>query len=452
MQALWWNLTGTGLWARVMRGSAFTIMGYGVSMALRLGSNLILARLLFPEAFGLALLLSLLMVGLQMFSDVGITPSILRSPRGDDPDFLNTAWTVQVLRGGVLWLAACALAWPMAQFYNAPELVQMAPVMSLTLIISGFNPTRIDTAGRHLLLGRVTALDLVAQTIGLGAMVVLAWITGSIWALVFGNLVLAASKLGLCWAFLPGPPNRFRWERAAVGELFSFGKWIFLSTIAGFLYLHADKAVLGRYLSTELLGIYNIGHALASLPLLLATQLAHRMMIPIYRERPPAESRESYMELRRMRLGLTGAALALSLALALWGGVLVDLLYDDRYALSGSIVVVVAIVLMVQLIPLTYDQAALAAGDSGRFFAMVALRAIIQIAAFVIGVELFGLAGALAGQAVGLALSYLVVVVLIRRYGVWDPLHDALAWVLTLAIAALALTLNRDLLAALISA
>lgn len=452
MQALWWNLTGTGLWARVMRGSAFTIMGYGVSMALRLGSNLILARLLFPEAFGLALLLSLLMVGLQMFSDVGITPSILRSPRGDDPDFLNTAWTVQVLRGGVLWLAACALAWPMAQFYNAPELVQMAPVMSLTLIISGFNPTRIDTAGRHLLLGRVTALDLVAQTIGLGAMVVLAWITGSIWALVFGNLVLAASKLGLCWAFLPGPPNRFRWERAAVGELFSFGKWIFLSTIAGFLYLHADKAVLGRYLSTELLGIYNIGHALASLPLLLATQLAHRMMIPIYRERPPAESRESYMELRRMRLGLTGAALALSLALALWGGVLVDLLYDDRYTLSGSIVVVVAIVLMVQLIPLTYDQAALAAGDSGRFFAMVALRAIIQIAAFVIGVELFGLAGALAGQAVGLALSYLVVVVLIRRYGVWDPLHDALAWVLTLAIAALALTLNRDLLAALISA
>ena len=452
MQALGWNLTGTGLWARVMRGSAFTIMGYGVSMALRLGSNLILARLLFPEAFGLALLLSLLMVGLQMFSDVGITPSILRSPRGDDPDFLNTAWTVQVLRGGVLWLAACALAWPMAQFYNAPELVQMAPVMSLTLIISGFNPTRIDTAGRHLLLGRVTALDLVAQTIGLGAMVVLAWITGSIWALVFGNLVLAASKLGLCWAFLPGPPNRFRWERAAVGELFSFGKWIFLSTIAGFLYLHADKAVLGRYLSTELLGIYNIGHALASLPLLLATQLAHRMMIPIYRERPPAESRESYMELRRMRLGLTGAALALSLALALWGGVLVDLLYDDRYTLSGSIVVVVAIVLMVQLIPLTYDQAALAAGDSGRFFAMVALRAIIQIAAFVIGVELFGLAGALAGQAVGLALSYLVVVVLIRRYGVWDPLHDALAWVLTLAIAALALTLNRDLLAALISA
>lgn len=451
MQALGRIMAGRGLWARVMRGSAFTILGYGASMALRLGSNLILARLLFPEAFGLALLLSLLMVGLQMFSDVGITPSILRSPRGDDPDFLNTAWTVQVLRGVVLWLAACALAWPMAQFYNAPELVQMAPVMSLALIISGFNPTRIDTAGRHLLLGRVTALDLGAQVIGLSAMVLLAWITGSVWALVFGHLVLTSAKLGLTWAFLPGPANRFRWEGAAVSELFGFGKWIFLSTIAGFLYLHADKTVLGRYLSTELLGIYNIGHALASLPLLLATALSHRLMIPIYRERPPAQSRASFLELRRMRLALSGGALALSLVLAIWGGLLVDLLYDDRYTLAGSIVVVVVIVLMVQLIPLTYDQAALAAGDSGRFFAMVAARAVIQIAAFVIGVELYGLAGAFAGQAVGLALSYVVVVLLIRRYGVWDPLHDALAWGLALIIALAALSLNRDLLEPLIA-
>ena len=152
-----------------------------------------------------------------------------------------------------------------------------------------------------------------------------------------------------------------------------------------------------------------------------------------------------------MRLGLTGAALGLSLVLAIWGGVLVEFLYDDRYTLAGSIVVVVAIVLMIQLIPVTYDQAALAAGDSGRFFVMVALRAGIQIAAFVIGVELFGLVGAFAGQAVGLALSYVVVVVLIRPYGVWDPLHDAVAWGAGLAVALLALGLNRDLLEALIA-
>ena len=69
-----------------------------------LASNLILTRLLFPEAFGLMALGSVVLVGLQMFSDAGIGPSIAQSPRGDDPEFLDTAWTAQVLRGVILWL------------------------------------------------------------------------------------------------------------------------------------------------------------------------------------------------------------------------------------------------------------------------------------------------------------------------------------------------------------
>lgn len=446
MQKIGAAMAGTGLWARVMRGSALTVVGFGATNMLRFGTNLILARLLFPEAFGLMLLLALLMVGLQMFSDIGLTPSILRSPRGDDPDFLNTAWTIQVLRGGWLWLAACALAWPMAQFYAAPQLLAMAPVMSLSLVISGFNPTRIDTAGRHLLLGRLTVLDLLAQAAGMASMVVLAWITGSVWALVAGNLVVAAVRLALTHGLLPGAANRFCWERAAVSELFGFGKWIFLSTIAGFLFLHADKTVLARYLTTEMLGVYNIAHALASFPLLLATALAHRLMLPIYRECPPAASAANFGRLRRMRLVMTGSALALSGLLAVAGADLVWFLYDERYAMAAGMVVVVSVVLLGQIIPLTYDQAALAAGDSAWFFAILAGRAAIQIAAFVIGVQAAGLAGAFVGQATGLLLSYGLVVLAVRRYGVVDPLHDGLAWLGVVVLGGLVAVLHGDLL------
>ncbi len=444
-------MSGSGLWARVMRGSALTVLGFGGTTLLRFGTNLILARLLFPEAFGLMLLLSLLMVGLQMFSDMGLTPSILRSPRGDERDFLDTAWTIQVLRGFGLWLAACALAWPMAQFYGAPELVTMAPVMALTLVISGFNPTRIDTAGRHLLIGRLTVLDLVAQAVGMASMVVLAWVTGSVWALVAGNIVVAVTRLALTSAYLPGPANRFRWEAAAVSELFIFGKWIFLSTIAGFLFMHADKTVLGRYLATDMLGIYNIAYALASFPLLLATALSHRLMLPIYRERPPAESPDNFRHLRRMRFMLTGGTLVFSAVLAVVGADLVWFLYDPRYAMAASMVVVIAVVLLGQIIPLTYDQAALAAGDSARFFWMLAGRAIIQLAAFVIGVELFGLAGAFVGQAVGLVASYVLVALMVRRYRVVDLYHDGLAWLAMLALGAVVVVLHHDLLLALIA-
>jgi O-antigen/teichoic acid export membrane protein len=101
--------------------------------ALRLGSNIVLAWLLFPEAFGLMLLVNVFMQGLQMFSDIGIGPSIIQNKRGNDPDFLNTAWTIQAIRGFVLWFIACVLAWPIAWIFahNDPlawKLVLLIPV------------------------------------------------------------------------------------------------------------------------------------------------------------------------------------------------------------------------------------------------------------------------------------------------------------------------------------
>ena len=88
-----------------------------------LGNHLILTRLLFPELFGLMALVNTFIQGLILFSDIGIKPSIIRSPRGDDPTFFNTAWTLQVIRGFGLWIGCCLIAWPVSQFYDNEQLV-----------------------------------------------------------------------------------------------------------------------------------------------------------------------------------------------------------------------------------------------------------------------------------------------------------------------------------------
>ena len=134
---------GQGLAMKALRGGALTILGFGGSQALRFASNLILTRILFPEAFGLMALVYVFMQGLNNFSDVGITPAIMRSQRGDDPEFLNTAWTMQIIRGFTLWMVTFIIAWPAAQFFDAPLLAQILPAVGVTLFISGFNPTRL---------------------------------------------------------------------------------------------------------------------------------------------------------------------------------------------------------------------------------------------------------------------------------------------------------------------
>ena len=434
------------LFARALRGGALTAGSYAFTQALRLASNLILTRLLFPEAFGLMALVSVVLVGLAMFSDVGIGPAISQHPRGDDPDFLNTAFTINVLRGAVLWLATCALALPAAWLYGAPELAMLLPVAGLTLLIAGFNPTRIDTANRHLLLGRVTVLDLIAQTIGIVAMILLAVAMKSVWALVLGAILGSCAKLVLTHVGLPGAANRFRWDAEAGRDLIRFGKWIFLSTACGFLLAQGDKAILGAYLPLEQLGIYNIGFFLASFPMLLGGAVTGRILIPLYRDHPPTASAENRARLARLRRGVTLAILSLLAVMAFAGVPLVGLLYDARYAAAVAVVVAVACVQMPAVIGMTYDQAALAAGDSRRYFWVIAAKAAVQTLAFLIGAEWAGLGGALLAQGLALTVVHPLIVGLARRHGAWDAGHDLAGFAAVLALIAAALWWNAEAL------
>ena len=151
-------LQGDGLGRRALRGSLWTVLGFGGAQGLRLASNLILTRLLFPEVFGVMALIMVVIQGLNNFSDVGVGPAIMQSRRGDDRDFLNTAFTMQAVRGLVLWLACIALAAPIARFYGTPELAWYLPVAGFISVINGLLTTRMEQANRHLQRGMLTRI------------------------------------------------------------------------------------------------------------------------------------------------------------------------------------------------------------------------------------------------------------------------------------------------------
>src|SRR4051795_12890818 len=95
---------------------------YGTVQLLRLLNNVILARLLAPPIFGLMALVNAIRTGVELLSDVGIIQNIVSSPRGTEPDFYDTAWTLQAARGLVLAILCMVLAVPIARFFDYPEL------------------------------------------------------------------------------------------------------------------------------------------------------------------------------------------------------------------------------------------------------------------------------------------------------------------------------------------
>ncbi len=113
--------------------------------------------------------------------------------------------------------------------------------------------------------------------------------------------------------------------------------------------------------------------------------MTRKVLIPVYRERPPTESVENFRKLQKMRFLLTAAMFALTGAVSLAGVVLINLMYDPRYAMAGAVVVLIAAMQIPQMLVLTYEQAALAAGDSRRFFVLSAARAVLTLGCLVGG-------------------------------------------------------------------
>ena len=152
-----------------------------------------------------------------------------------------------------------------------------------------------------------------------------------------------------------------------------------------------------------------------------------------------------------MRFMVSLALFVLVAVIGLTGVWLVDLLYDPRYGQAGAITVMVALMQLPALIALTYDQAALAAGDSKRFFVLAGSKAVLMVLCLSIGLQLDGLSGAIIGQGAAMVLAYPVVVWLSKQTGAWDALHDGVLAVLGLLLVALCYMVNRDAIDALIA-
>jgi O-antigen/teichoic acid export membrane protein len=162
-------------------------------------------------------------------------------------------------------------------------------------------------------------------------------------------------------------------------------------------------------------------------------------MIPVYRD-----AKHETAKISKLRFGISGVVLTLLLVMAAAGPWLVAVLYDPRYAAGGGIVTLLAIALIPQVIGMSYDQAALAAGDSRRLFVLSASRAMFQISFLIVGVSLFGIIGAIVGIGLAHLLTYPVIIWLARTHDAWDMRHDVICAIVAGGMGALVVWWHWD--------
>ncbi len=324
-------MSTSSLKQQAIRAGIWTFIDHFIGNFIRLASNLILTRLLVPEYFGLMALVTTFLSGLNMFSDIGIGPSLIQNKRGDDPDFFNTAWTLQVIRGFGLWLVTLLIAWPIATFYEEEKLLLLIPIVGFNAVIEGFQSTAEVLLIRNLEIGKLTRFGLLGEIITPVIIVSWAWFNPTIWAIVGGNLVAGLINVVRSHLLIPEISNRFTWEKFAVKELFSFGKWVFISTATAFLAMQADRLILGKLLSLEILGVYTIAFTLASLPKLVFSSISGKVVFPIISKFKDLPRKELQAKVTHKRRLLVMGIAVVMIIIVCFGDLLILALYDKRY-------------------------------------------------------------------------------------------------------------------------
>ena len=419
MNRLFGALKGDRVRARILRGTGFTIFRTLGGSAMRLASNLILTRLLFPEAFGLMALVQIFIFGLQMFSEVGIHTMLIQSKR-EDRAFLDTLWTLQILRGIILWLLCCILAYPAAWIYEQPMLAQLLPASGLMFVITGFKTTRAPEAQRKINLERVILIQLTAQFFGLILMALFAWWLQSVWALVIGSLLTSLISITGMHFLLPGQNNKLRWDRQVVVETLNYGIFLFLSSVATFFNQMGAQMVLGAYIPLGLFGIFHIAKQLGSFPQQLAQVVARNVIFPLYRMKAPASSGENQQNVFTARRLVAVSAIFLTAIVALIGDWLIILLFSDEYEAAGPMLVLMALALLPVLAFVGANEALPGSGDSKRFFYLTLALSVVQMVLLVVFVPIWGVVAAILIPPIAQLIAYPYQAYLTNKHKTWD--------------------------------
>lgn len=314
--------------------SLWTIGTYAASASIRFGSNIVLSRLLGPEILGVVVIAQAIRTGCDLLTDLGPEQNVVHSPHGDDERFLNSLWTLQVLRGLLVSLACLALTPVLARFYRIDwailAVVSAAPFLNSLMSTSIFSAAkRLDVKARNL-------FELSAEAVGLVITVVLALSLRNVWAPVLGILLSIAARSAMTY-LMPHPRHRLLLDKVHAPAIFHFSKWIMLSSLSFYAAIYVDRLFLGRVVPLATLGVYGLARAISDLPNTVAGRLAFQIVFPFVAKHqnelePGSPARRELAQTRRNFLLLVLVGIATVMAWSDWA---VHVLYGNRYAEAG---------------------------------------------------------------------------------------------------------------------
>lgn len=261
-KSLWSDAEDTG--SAVARGATLLFATRMTIKFLQFIRTVILARLLFPNDFGLFGMAVVSLGLVDTFFQPGLNSALVRE-KGNVYEYLNSAWTMAVLRNTILLAAIFFLAPLVGLFFHNETIVPFVRVLALAPFIAGFENIGAVLFQKEMQFNKNFQFLVSIVLLEVIFVVVAAFFLRSAWALVFAAVAYRLFGTILSYIFHPYRP-KFEWNMKRIRHLFSYGKWMWAMSIIGYFVSQGDNITVGKMLTPSDLGFYQAAFALALLP------------------------------------------------------------------------------------------------------------------------------------------------------------------------------------------
>jgi PST family polysaccharide transporter len=295
--------------ARRAAGGAFwVVVAFGAGKVLGFGTNIVLARLLSPAAFGLVSFSMILIGAFLLLQDLGVGPALVYSRR-DIAASGGTALTLNLATACGLFLLTAVGAACYAVFGEREMIAGVVVCLAFGLVITAAGSVQAALLTKELEFRKKLLPDVAPLAISGVVSIMLALMGAGVWSLVAGYLAKNLATTLLLWALSPVRPWP-TFDRAIARELLGYGRHVSLSAVIGFAVMNVDYFIVGRALGAGPLGIYTLAFMIGTLPSTLISQQIATAVFPAY-----ARIRNSADDLKRLFGNAFTVSTALSIAL-----------------------------------------------------------------------------------------------------------------------------------------
>lgn len=346
----------------IVRSGSVLFASHAGAALLSFLRNVIVARALGVEEFGIASTFAVIFALVETATDTGLEKLIVRDPEGEDDTFLGTMHSIFAIRGMVAAIAMILLAGPFARYMGLEDIVWAYQILALAPLIRGFVHFDIYRMQRQMRFGGLVAATLAAP---IAALVVV--LAGALFVRDF-QIVLWA-LIGFQFAFMLAShlraerPFRFNMNWEVARRSIRFGLPLLLNGMLMFALLQGDRLIIGGEIGVEVLGWFSVAWLLASTPAFVLINTVRSLFLPKLSEGVAEHG------LNRDRVTATVEAGCFA-AICLIGGFFVLgpsvllLVYGNEYAAALTVLQPITIAFGFRLIVASATTIALAGDDT----------------------------------------------------------------------------------------